>query len=91
MDRDIAILSNEGSLTVFEYGNYIIRFAAPYSLEYYIEVKEWDEGYLVVMAKYDFSDEPIAEYIDLVPVLEDLCIDKKEFLKPIREVRISYD
>lgn len=33
--------------TVFEYNKYRIRFIAPYSLEYYAEVKEWDKGYLV--------------------------------------------
>ena len=48
----IATLSNEKNYTVFEYNKYRIRFIAPYSLEYYTEVKEWDKGYLVVMAKY---------------------------------------
>jgi len=31
------------------------------------------------------------EYIDLVPVLRNLCIDADEFLRPIENVRISYD
>ena len=47
-----AILSNEKKFTVFQYDRYVIRFKAPYSLERYTKVKEWDHGYLVVMAKY---------------------------------------
>ena len=45
-----AVLSNEKNYTKFQFGNHVIRFVAPYSLEYYTEVKEWDNGYLVVMA-----------------------------------------
>ena len=44
-----ATLSNEKNYTVFQFNGHIIRFTAPYSLEYYTEVKEWDNGYLVVM------------------------------------------
>lgn len=43
----IATLSHEKNYTVFEYNKYRIRFIAPYSLEYYTEIKEWDKGYLV--------------------------------------------
>ena len=53
-----ATLSNEKNYTVFRFGNHVIRFAAPYSLEHYTEVKEWDNGYLVVMAKYKQNAEP---------------------------------
>ena len=51
MNYDSAFLSNKGYFTVFRYGIYIIRFKAPYSLEKYTAIKEWDNGYLVVMAK----------------------------------------
>ena len=54
---DYATLSNEEGYTVFEFENYRIRFKAPYSLEHYISVKEWDNGYLVVMAKYSHNNE----------------------------------
>lgn len=64
----------------------MIRFQAPYSLEKYTAVKEWDHGYLVVMAKYRHNEKPEEEYIDLVPILEDLYISPEEFLKPIKEV-----
>ena len=47
-----ATLSNQGKYSVFSAGNRTIRFRAPYSLERYTAVKEWDEGYLVVMGIY---------------------------------------
>lgn len=47
-----ATLSNESNYTVFKYNKHIIRFKAPYSLEHYSAVKEWDHGYIVVMAKH---------------------------------------
>ena len=84
----IATLGNEKNYTVFKYGNHVIRFAAPYSLEHYTEVKEWDKGYLVVMAKYNGLEE-VEEYIDLVPILERLYYDVDEFLKPIKKVKIA--
>lgn len=84
-----AILSNEKGYTVFKYKNYNIRFKAPYSLEHYTAVKEWDDGYLVVMAKYNHNNECEEEYIDLKPILENLYITPEEFLKPIKEVKID--
>lgn len=85
-----AILSNAGGFTAFSFGGYNIRFRAPYSLEHYVEVKKWDDGYLVVMAKYSHNDEPEEEYIDLKPILSGLYIDSDTFLKPIKSVRIAY-
>ena len=64
-----AILTNDARYTIFKYGKYTIRFKSPYSLEKYTQVKEWDRGYLVVMAKYSHNEE---EYIDLIPILENL-------------------
>lgn len=84
-----ATLSNEKGYTVFKFENYRIRFKAPYSLERYISVKEWDNGYLVVMAKYKHNEECEEEYIDLIPILEDLYIVPEQFLKPIKEVKIE--
>ena len=86
-----AILKNEKDYTVFKAGKYTIRFKAPYSLEKYTQVKEWDKGYLVVMAKYYYQDKEEEEYIDLVPVLENLYIESEEFLKEIQSVEVSYD
>ena len=85
----IATLGNENNYTVFKYGNHVIRFAAPYSLEHYTEVKEWDKGYLVVMAKYKNNQKPEEEYIDLVPILQNLYFNADEFLEPIKGVRVA--
>lgn len=88
---DYAILSNKDNYTIFRYGDYVIRFKAPYSLERYTAVKEWDHGYLVVMAKYRHNDESEEEYIDLIPILEKLYISPEIFLKPIKEVKVEND
>ena len=84
-----ATLSNEKNYTVFQFNGHIIRFTAPYSLEYYTEVKEWDHGYIVAMAKYKQNDRPEEEYIDLIPILKNLYFDPETFLAPIKEVRVA--
>lgn len=84
-----ALLSNDKNFTSFEYNGHNIRFKTSPRLERYTEVKEWDHGYLVVMAKYEGNDEPEEEYIDLIPILENLYFDAEEFLKPIEKVRID--
>ena len=86
---DYATLSNKGDFTVFRYGDREIRFKAPYSLEKYTEIKSWEDGYLVVMAKYAHNEAPEEEYIDIVPILEELYIDPDKFLKPIKQIRIE--
>jgi hypothetical protein len=85
-----ATLSNAGGFTAFSFGGYNIRFKAPYSLERYTDVVKWEDGYLVVMAKYRHNAEPEEEYIDLKPILDGLYIDYDAFLKPIKNVRIVY-
>ena len=89
MQFDYALLSNEGEFTIFRYGDSVIRFKAPYSLEKYTARKEWDKGYLVVMAKYKHNKESEEEYIDLIPILEKLYITPEEFLRPIKGVKIE--
>ncbi len=42
-----ALLSNQGDMTSFRYGNSNIRFRTPKCLKRYTEVKEWDNGYIV--------------------------------------------
>lgn len=86
----IATLGKDENFSVFSFADKTIRFRAPYSLEGYTAVKQWDHGYLVVMAKYCHNHEPEEEYIDLLPILEDLYIDPKTFLDPITEVRIVH-
>ena len=65
-----------------------IRFRGPYSLQKFEEIAEWNQGYLVVMARYQHTEEPIEEYIDLEPILEKLYINPKEFLAPITRVEV---
>ena len=85
-----ALLSSADGFTAFSYGGNNIRFRAPYSLERYVDVVKWDNGYLVVPAKYSHNTEPEEEYIDLKPILEGLYIDSASFLKSIKSVRIAY-
>lgn len=85
-----AVLSHDGEFTSFKYGGHNIRFRTSPKLEKYIEIKEWDHGYIVVMAKYVGCDTAEEEYIDLIPILENLYFDVDEFLSPIKKVRIEY-
>ena len=85
-----ATLSSKGDMTSFTFGNYNIRFRTPSRLKRYTEVKEWDNGYIVVMADYD-GIGIIEEYIDLIPILENLHINPDTFLKAIKTVKISYN
>lgn len=89
--NDTAYLSNIGEYTVFRFQDDVIRFRCPHILEKYTEVKEWDNGYLVVMAKYQPYPEPIEEYISLDTVLDDLYYDTENYLKQIRKVCVKYD
>ncbi len=90
-ENNTAFLSSEPNYTVFKFGHHTIRFRAPYSLERYTSVKEWDHGYLVVNAKYKHNAQDEEEYIDLVPVLEELYFDAEKFLSPIQKVSVVYD
>ena len=83
-----AVLSNQGEMTSFRCGDCNIRFRTPAILKKYTEVKEWDNGYLVVMADYEGMGIT-EEYIDLVPILRNLYIDPESFLKNIHSVVIG--
>lgn len=87
-DMTSAILSSHDGMTSFRHGNYNIRFRSPKILKQYKEVKEWDNGYLVVMADYDGMGVT-EEYIDLIPILRNLYIDADDFLKDIQTVKIG--
>ena len=65
-----AFLSNDGDMTSFRYGNSNIRFRTPKRLKRFTEVKEWDNGYIVVMADYEGIGET-EEYIDLFAHIEE--------------------
>lgn len=84
-----AILSNQGEMTSFRYGESNIRFRSPKNLNRYVEIKEWDKGYIVVMADYKGLGLT-EEYIDLEPILQNLYINPTQFLQPIKSVKIDY-
>lgn len=84
-----AVLSNDREFTSFIFNGHNIRFRTSSRLERYTKILEWDYGYIVVMAKYEGHEEE-EEYIDLVPILENLYFDVDEFLTPIQKVRIEY-
>ncbi len=87
---DTALLSSDGDMTSFRFADLNIRFKTPSRLKRYTEVKEWNDGYIVATAIYDGIGET-EEYIDLLPILKNLCINADEFLKPIKYVSVSYD
>ena len=82
------LLSNEGELTSFRYGNANIRFRTPKRLKRYLEIKEWDNGYIVALADYEGLGV-MEEYIDLLPILKNLYINPRTFLAPIKSVRVE--
>lgn len=86
----VALLSSHGDMTSFCFGSQNIRFRTSPQLEHYTSIKEWDNGYLVVTAKYKGVGE-IEDYIDLIPILQNLYIDYQSFLNPIKTVEIRYD
>lgn len=86
-----ATLSSSGDYTIFSFNGHSIRFRTSRHLERYTNVKQWNAGYLVCSAKYDNASEEEEEYIDLIPILENLRFDVKKFLTPIQKVRVSYE
>lgn len=86
--KDYAVLTNVGKYTIFEFNNQRVRFVTSDKLERYTKIVEWDNGYLVVMAKYKEMLK-VEEYIDLIQILNMLYYDTETFLKPIKRVRID--
>lgn len=89
-EQATAYLSNNGEYTTLTFGERTITFLTSKSLERYTSIKEWDYGYLVVMAKYSNRPSEIEEYIDLIPILENLNMNTKAFLSPIQKVELRY-
>lgn len=86
-----AILSSRDCFTIFQFGKHTIRFRTSPRLEKYTSVKEWDNGYLVVTAKYSNLPHDEEEYIDLIPILNNLYFDAERVLAPIKKVSIQYE
>ena len=83
-----AVLSNQHNLTSFRCRNCNIRFRTPSILKRYTEIKEWNNGYIVVMADYE-GIGITEEYIDLMPILRNLYIAPEKFLSNIQTVKIG--
>ncbi len=92
MSEHTAYLSSAGEYTYFTFRGKKISFLTGMELDHYTAVKEWDHGYLVVMCinKSD-PDREEEDYIDLIPILENLYMDPNRFLEPIEEVVVKYD
>ena len=88
---DEAILSSFDRYTTFSYGGKTLTFRTCDGFDRYTKVLLWDHGYLEVMAKYKQKDQEIEEYIDLIPVLDGLYMNRESFLSPIKKVRIAYE
>ena len=89
-EQTTAYLSNNGEYTIFSFGGHTLTFLTSKSLERYTSVKEWNNGYLVVMAKYSTRPTEEEEYIDLIPILENLHMNTEAFVRPITQVEVRY-
>ena len=85
----VALLSHEGDMSSFAYGDDVLRFRTSPHLVRYHDTVEWDNGYLVVNAEYDTLGI-VEEYIDITTVLKHLMRDAAEFLAPVKKVVVSY-
>ena len=88
--ENIAKISVDGKYTVFSFRDQRIKFRTSTKLKKYLRVKKWDNGYLVVMAKYATRPTEEEEYIDLIPILENLYMNAEAFLRPIQQVEVRY-
>lgn len=89
MTASTAYLSFDGGISCFSFGDQSIRFRTSDALEGYLRIKTWDRGYLVVDAVYRGLPGVTEDYIDLVPILENLYMDPQAFCEPIKEVVIK--
>jgi hypothetical protein len=89
-NNGIAVLSSFDKYTTFSYAGTTLTFRTCNGLERYTRINLWDNGYIEVMTKYSHSEELIEEYIDLIPILENLYIDPASFLHNIKNVEVKY-
>ena len=85
-----AILSSKNEYTTFSFAGTTLTFLTSKNLERYTQIKAWDNGYLVVMAKNKAKPEH-EDYIDLQPILENLYMNPTAFLSSIKSVEIRYE
>lgn len=90
MDGYNATLTSQGRYTKFIGRDRAITFMHGKDLVKYLNVKEWDNGYLVVdclgVIKGEYED-----YIDMQFLLENLYMEPEAFLEDIKGVVIKYE
>ena len=86
-----AILSSCGNMTSFTVDDRVIRFRTSDHLVRYEKVTKWENGYIECLATYDNPPTTEEEYIDLVPILENLRIPPEDFFGNVQSVQIKYD
>ena len=84
-----ALLTNDGPFTIFRFGNDVLKFAAPYSLDHYEEIISWENGLITVMTKYNNTPDLEEEYIDIGEILDNLNYNTEAVLNNITEVRLG--
>ena len=88
-DSGSAILSSNGSFSLFKAGGDTIRFATSPRLVRYTRVKRWEDGYLEVGVDYGHGE--VEDYIDVRQILDNLYYDTNAFLRNIKKVEVRYD
>lgn len=89
-DNGIAVLSSFDDYTTFSFRGKKLTFRTCNGLERYTKVLLWKNGCIEVTAKYKENADEIDKYIDLTPILDELYMDREEFLSPINGVKIEY-
>ena len=86
-----AYLSNNGRYIIFEFRDKRVMFLGPKGLEKFVSVNDFEPsiGYMAVMTKYSGNSKPVEEYIDLLSTLDELHINRANFLQPIKYLRLK--
>ena len=85
-----AFLSNRDGFAIFPFNNIDLKFRISDRVVKFVKIKEWDApiGYLVVDCLHDTMGV-VEDYIDLLPMLDNLYIDASKFLAPIKKVEVK--
>jgi hypothetical protein len=86
-----AYLSNNGRYIIFEFRDKRVMFLGPRGLEKFLSVNDFEPeiGYMAVMTQYSGQTKPVEEYIDLLSTLDELHINRNNFLKPIKYLKVK--
>ena len=85
-----AFLSNRDGFAIFSFNNIDLKFSISDIVVKFVKIKEWDApiGYLVVDCLHDTMGV-VEDYIDLLPMLDNLYIDASKFLESIKKVEVK--